>query len=369
MVRNLRFVEEFRSRNELPMSDVELTPVRETHRFDESALHRYMQSNIEAYRGPFSIQQFEGGQSNPTFLLETPTKRYVLRKQPPGQLLPSAHAVDREYRVMDALRDTPVPVPMMYSLCEDTSVIGTKFYVMEMVEGRLYTKTALPTLSHEDRRAVYLDMVKVLADLHKVDPSAVGLESFGRSGNYFARQVSRWSKQYVASETETIKAMNFLIEWLPDHLPDSSKPVIVHGDYRLGNVLLDEQEPKVVAVLDWELSTLGDPLADLGYWCQEYYGDNTSKEDTLATADLISSNLPTEEELVNAYCTHAGRDQIKNWVFYIAYNMFRSAGIVQGVYKRGLDGNASSEKFMEYAKAPRQRAEAAWRLIQSAGLA
>ena len=351
------------------MSDVELTPVRKVHEFDRNALHRYMQTNIEHYRGPFDIQQFEGGQSNPTFLLETPSARYVLRKQPPGQLLPSAHAVDREYRVMDALWETDVPVPKMYALCEDPSIIGTKFYLMEMVEGRLFTTTTLPLLSNTDRRAVYLDMVKVLASLHMVRPSDVDLQSFGRSGNYIARQVSRWTKQYQASETETIEAMNSLIEWLPDHLPDESETVIVHGDYRLGNVLLDEVKPKVVAVLDWELSTLGDGMADLGYWCQEYYGDNTDKEDVLSKADLAALNIPTEQDLVAAYCEYSNREQIENWTFYIAYNMFRSAGIVQGVYKRGLDGNASSEKFMEYAKAPRRRAEAAWELIQQTSLA
>ena len=351
------------------MSDVELTPVRKAHEFDQAALNRYMQSHIEGYRGPFTIRQFEGGQSNPTFLLETSRAQYVIRKQPPGELLPSAHAVDREYRVMDALKDTGVPVPKMFSLCEDTTIIGTKFYLMEMVEGRVYIKTALPALSQEDRKAVYLDMVRVLATLHQIDPETIGLDTFGRSGNYIARQVSRWTKQYQASETETIEAMDALIEWLPDHLPDSTNPRIVHGDYRLGNVILEENQAKVVAVLDWELSTLGDPLADFSYWCQEYYGDNTSKEDTLATADLEAMNLPTEAELVEAYCAHTGRDTITNWTFYIAYNMFRSAGIVQGVYKRGLDGNASSEKFMEYAKAPRQRAESAWTLIQEAGLA
>lgn len=351
------------------MSDVELTPVRKAHEFDLGALHRYMQHNIEGYRGPFEILQFEGGQSNPTFLLATSSAQYVLRKQPPGQLLPSAHAVDREYRVMDALWETEVPVPKMYSLCEDISIIGTKFYLMEMVEGRLFTTTTLPLLSDANRRAIYLDMVKVLASLHLVSPGDVGLEEFGRSGNYFARQISRWTKQYLASETETITAMNSLIEWLPDHLPEESDAVIVHGDFRLGNVLLDEVKPKVVALLDWELSTLGDGMADLGYWCQEYYGDNTDKQDVLANADLVALNIPNEAELVSEYCKHTNREQIKNWTFYIAYNMFRSAGIVQGVYKRGLDGNATSEKFMEYAKAPRLRAEAAWDLIQKTNLA
>ena len=347
------------------MSEVELTPVRSAHRFNQRALHRYMSANVENYRGPFSILQFEGGQSNPTFLLETNSTRYVLRKQPPGKLLPSAHAVDREYRVMQALQASSVPVPQMFVLCDDPTIIGTKFYLMEMVEGRLFTKTALPELTPADRKAIYMDMVRVLAALHQVDPQEVGLGEFGRSGNYFERQVSRWTKQYQASETETIDAMDALIEWLPEHIPATTKPVIVHGDFRLGNVLLAEDEPKVVALLDWELSTLGDALADLGYWCLEYYGDNTSKTDMIAGTDPSTLNIPTEQELVKAYCKHTNRETISNWTFYIAYNMFRSAGIVQGVYKRGLDGNASSEKFMEYANAPRQRAEAAWNLIQA----
>ena len=309
------------------------------------------------------MRQFEGGQSNPTFLLETPGGNYVMRKQPPGELLRSAHQVDREYRVMDALWPTEVPVPKMYALCEDTSVIGTKFYVMEHVEGRLFTNTRLPLLSPEERRIVYMDMVRILARLHTVDIHEVGLAEFGRPGNYFARQVSRWSKQYIASETETIDAMNALIEWLPENLPDDVPPVVVHGDFRLGNLLLHPEEPRVVATLDWELSTLGDGLADLGYWMQEYHGDKDPNLG-LAGADLEALGIPTEEELVEAYCREANRPPIENWQFYIAYNMFRSAGIIQGVYKRGLDGNASSEHALEQGGIARRRAESGWNLVQ-----
>ncbi len=348
------------------MSDVELTPVRPQHRFDEGALRGYMEEHIEGFEGPFTVLQFEGGQSNPTFLVQARDRPYVMRKQPPGELLPSAHAVDREYRVMDALYDTPVPVPQMHSLCEDRSVLGAKFYVMEMVEGRLYTRTALPDVERDERREIYLEMARHLAHLHAVNPAAVGLGNFGRPGNYFGRQINRWSRQYRASETETIEAMNRLMDWLPENLPAQTPPVIVHGDYRLGNVLLHPTEPRVVAILDWELSTLGDGLADLGYWCQEYYGSDESGpqgESSVAHVDLAAWGIPDERELVAAYCDFAGRGAIDNWPFYIVYNLFRSAGIIQGVYKRGLDGNASSEKALEYAGVARARAERGWGLL------
>lgn len=345
------------------MSDVEITPVREAHRFDEDALRGYLADHVAGYAGPLRVRQFEGGQSNPTFLLEADSGAYVMRKQPPGELLPSAHQVDREHRVMNGLAGSGVPVPKMLALCEDASVIGTKFYVMEHVAGRLVTNTRMPGFAPEERRAVYLDMVRILARLHGVDPAAAGLADFGRPGNYFARQVSRWTKQYLASETETITAMNNLIEWLPENLPPDVPPVIVHGDYRLGNLLLHPQEPRVVAILDWELSTLGDGLADLGYWMQEFHGD-PSEEAGLSGADVAALGVPTEEELVAAYCKEAGLLGIDNWPFYIAYNMFRSAGIVQGVYKRGLDGNASSEKALEHGGAARRRAERGWAIVQ-----
>ncbi len=346
------------------MSEVELTPIRPGHEFDVVRVDRYMRRHVSGYRGPFTVQQFEGGQSNPTFLLETPSRRYVMRKQPPGQLLPSAHAVDREYRVMAALAETEVPVPEMLSLCEDTDVIGTKFYVMSMVEGRLFTKTALPDLPIADRKVVYHDMARILACLHRVDPSAVGLDSFGRPGNYFARQVSRWTRQYQASETETIKAMDELIKWVPEHLPDETSPVIVHGDFRLGNVLLDETAPNVVAVLDWELSTLGDGLADLGYWCQEYYGEQSEQPGGIAGANLEELGIPTEQDVIQSYCRQSGLEKIDNWLFYVIYNLFRSAGIIQGVYKRGLDGNASSDMALEYEGVARKRSELAWQLVE-----
>ncbi|MEM7219372.1 MAG: phosphotransferase [Pseudomonadota bacterium] len=351
------------------MSDVEITAVRDAHKFDEAALGDYLRANVDEIDGEVTVRQFEGGQSNPTFLLTAGGTNYVLRKQPPGELLPSAHQVDREYRVMHALADTAVPVPRMFCLCEDPSIIGTKFYVMEWIDGRLFTETQLPSSTPSERRAIYLDLARVLAELHKVDPAAVGLDTFGRPGNYYARQIGRWSKQYLASKTEQIDAMDALMAWLPDNIPGEAEAGagIVHGDYRLGNVLLHPSEPRIVAVLDWELSTLGHPLADLGYICQDYHVA-AYDDQGLANADVVALNIPTEDELVAEYCRHAGRDGIDNWTFYLAYNMFRSAGIIQGVYKRGLDGNASSEKALEYKETCRLRSERAWELLTAAGM-
>jgi aminoglycoside phosphotransferase (APT) family kinase protein len=346
------------------MSDVQLTKVREAHRFDEDVLGQYLAANIQGYRGPMTVQQFEGGQSNPTFQLATPEVNYVLRKQPPGELLPSAHQVDREYRVMQALEHSAVPVPQMYCLCVDPSVIGTKFYVMEMVEGRLCTNTLLPDFSKEERRALYADLAQVMAALHNVDVEAVGLSDFGRPGNYYERQIRRWTKQYLASQTEDIAAMDNLMQWLPDNIPEQKKTVIVHGDYRLGNTLIHPTEPHIVALIDWELCTTGDALADLGYLCQEYYADAYTSVG-LASADVTSLGLPTQDEFVAEYCQHAHLDGIDNWLFYVIYNMFRSAGIVQGVYKRGIDGNASSQTALEYKAVARLRAERAWALVES----
>ena len=345
------------------MSNVELTPVREAHKFDTQALAKYLASIADI--GELTlVEQFEGGQSNPTFRLEAGGKRYVMRKQPPGELLPSAHQVDREYKVMNALGKTNVPVPKMYALCEDPDVIGTKFYVMEWVDGRLFTGTQLSEQTPEERRSIYLDLARVLAALHNVDPEAVGLGDFGRPGNYYERQIGRWTKQYVASKTEDVPAMDQLMAWLPDNIPEQRKTVVVHGDYRLGNTLIRPDAPKIAAVLDWELSTLGDGLADLGYLCQDYYVE-AYDDAGLAGADLETLGIPTEQEMVAEYCRHAGIDHIDNWPFYMIYNMFRSAAIIQGVYKRGLDGNASSEKALEYQDACRVRAERAWNLVES----
>ncbi len=344
----------------------ELTAVRASHEFDERALQKFLEKQVEGFKGPLRVRQFEGGQSNPTFMLESGSGRYVMRKQPPGELLPSAHQVDREYRVMHALENTDVPVPRMFALCEDPTIIGTKFYIMEMVEGRVFTDVLLPSLGVDERRAIYRDLVRVLAALHAVDHKKVGLEEFGRPGNYYTRQVSRWTKQYLASKTETIDSMEKLIAWLPAHIPDLDESCIVHGDYRLGNVLIHPTEPKIVAVLDWELSTLGHPLADLGYICMEYHS-SFSGHAVLGTADVAKLGIPSEQEFIADYCRFAGIGPVKNWNFYVIYNLFRSGCIVQGVYRRGLDGNASSERALEYKDQCRVRADRAWALVEAGG--
>ena len=346
----------------------ELTPVRPAHRFDEAALETFLRASLPGFpeREPIAVRQFEGGQSNPTFLLGAGDREYVLRKQPPGELLPSAHAVHREYRVMKALESTAVPVPRMHLLCEDPAVIGTRFYVMEKVDGRVYANPLMPEASPSERRAIYRHLADVLAALHAVEPAAVGLDTFGRPGNYYERQISRWSKQYVASRTEDIPEMDALMEWLPRHIPAAAETVVVHGDYRLGNAIVHPREARIVAVLDWELSTLGHPLADLGYVCQTYYADEDDQHG-LNRPNLPELGIPTEEEFVARYCEMAGLDGIENWHFYLVYNLFRSAAIIQGVYKRGLDGNASSDTALGFEGYCRVRAERAWRLANGEG--
>ena len=341
---------------------VELVPVRAAHRFDEAALRRYLANHLEGFSGPLDVVQFEGGQSNPTYLLRDETRTYVMRKKPPGELLPSAHAVDREYRVMSALADTEVPVPETYLFCADESIIGTPFFVMERVPGRVLIDPLLPDLRPVDRRALYEHFVEVLAALHRVDHEAVGLGDFGRPGNYYARQISRWSKQYRASETERIEAMDRLIDWLPENIPESDESGIVHGDYRLGNCIVHPSEPRIVSVLDWELSTLGHPLADLAYCCMGYRAD-TGHTGSFLEIDFAATGIPTEDEFVGRYCRLTGRDEIEHWTFYVAFALFRMAAIVQGVYKRGLDGIASSERAVTFKDVCRLRADQAWSLV------
>ena len=287
-------------------TDPVLTPVRAGHEFDQAALLRFLSENAEGFGDDLEVLQFEGGQSNPTFLLKSAGREYVLRKQPPGELLPSAHQVDREYRVMDALGATDVPVPRMIALCEDPAVLGTKFYVMEKVDGRVLTDLQLPDESKEERRAIYLDLVSVLAKLHAVAPAAVGLDSFGKPGNYYARQISRWSRQYEASKTEDIEAMDRLLAWLPDRIPESDETGVVHGDYRLGNVILHPTEPRIVAVLDWELSTLGHPLADLGYLCMDYHSPGYEGQGLGSLPSLTEHGIPTEAEMLERYLRRDG---------------------------------------------------------------
>jgi aminoglycoside phosphotransferase (APT) family kinase protein len=317
----------------------ELTPVRAAHVFDETALKNYLNLTLQADFSDMVVSQFEGGQSNPTFFLKCRHGEFVLRKKPPGTLLKSAHQIDREYRVMSALGTCGLAVPKMRVYCEDESVIGTEFYLMDYVAGRIMLDTRLPRLNPTQRSQVYDSAMANLAALHKVDIDEVGLGDFGRSGNYYERQISRWSKQYRASETENLTTMNQLIDWLPDHIPASGERCLVHGDYRLGNTIVHPTEPRIVAVLDWELSTIGHPLADLGHFALMYYSEE------LLDFDWAAAGIPTENELCELYCRHAGREGVENWRFYIIYSLFRMAAIVQGVYKRGLDGNASSDQW------------------------
>ncbi|WP_169567754.1 phosphotransferase [Sneathiella limimaris] len=334
----------------------DVTPVRDAHKFDENRLADYMQAHVDGFKGPLSVEQFEGGQSNPTFLLRTPDQEYVMRKKPPGNLLPSAHAVDREYRVMSALQETDVPVARTYALCEDPEVIGTAFYIMEKVAGRVLRKPELPGMDPAERSAIYDAMNDTLAKMHNVDIDAVGLGDFGKKGNYFERQIGRWTKQYRASETETIPTMEKLIEWLPENMPTKLENTICHGDYRLENMIIHPTKPEVVAVLDWELCTIGHPLADLAYNCMTYHFMHPSAGG-LVTTNFKESGIPSEEEYIAAYCRRTGRDGIEKWPFYIAFSFFRLAAIVQGVYKRGLDGNASSEKAKTYGTFARMLAD------------
>ena len=344
-------------------SDEKLIPVRPAHRFNEEALAEYLQKNLEGYTGPLRVRQFEGGQSNPTFLIQCGDKEYVLRKKPPGKLLPSAHQVEREYRVMKALEKTDVPVPEMLLLCEDNAVIGTPFFVMEYVNGRVLEDFTLPNQSPEERRAIYLDAVRVLAALHSLNYADLGLADFGKPGNYFSRQIGRWSKQYIAAKTDVIESMERLMEYLPENVPDDDASCIVHGDYRIGNMLFHPSEPRVVALLDWELSTLGHPLGDLGYSCMPYHS-GVAGPISLEGLAGPQSGILSEDEFVAEYCRLSGRDDIPNYNFYLAFSFFRLASILQGVYKRGIMGNASSSAAIERGRLAREIADLAWSLIK-----
>jgi len=339
-------------------------PVREQHRFEVGRLQRYMEQHVEGFSGTLEVEQFRGGQSCPTYKLSAGGKRYVLRRKPPGKLLPSAHAVDREYRVISALAETPVPVARTYALCADETIVGTAFYIMEWVDGRVFWEPGLPGLEKAERWAVYDAMNEVLAELHKVDYRAVGLADFGRPGNYFARQISRWSKQYRASETESIPAMDRLIEWLPENIPPGDETTVVHGDYRLDNMIFHASEPRVLAVLDWELSTLGHPLGDFTYQLMGWrLGGELFRG--VAGLDLAALGIPGEAEYVAAYCRRTGREGIENLEWYLAYNMFRLAGILQGIMGRALDGTAASEHAIEQGRRARPMAEAAWAQVEA----
>jgi len=343
-----------------------LGPVAEAHRLDEGRLTDYLVgAGLDDFRQPMTVQQYQGGQSNPTYLLEAGGTRYVLRKKPPGKLLPSAHLVEREYRVMKALAQTDVPVPAMHLLCEDDDVIGTTFFVMEFLEGRVLPDPSIPEASSAERQAIYESLCDTLAKLHNVDYEAIGLGDFGKPANYVQRQIDRWTKQFHAAKTDEMPAMDALIDWLPANVPDEDETAIAHGDFRLENTILHPTEPRVIAVLDWELATLGHPLGDLAYNCMTFrlpHGAPSLKG--IAGLDLKSLGIPTEEEYVARYCRMTGRDAIPDFSFYIVFAMFRLASICQGVYARALQGNASSDNALVVGKKAAVLADIAWDIAQ-----
>jgi aminoglycoside phosphotransferase (APT) family kinase protein len=341
--------------------------VTERHRFDEAALANFLAAALPGFAGPLTVKQFQGGQSNPTYLLSTSARRYVLRTKPGpvARLLPSAHAIEREYRVMHALGGQGFPVPEVLLLVEDESIIGRAFYVMEHVDGRILWEPALPDLAPRERAALYDEMNRVIAALHAIDIDRAGLADYGKTGNYFERQFGRWSKQYRAAETEPIEAMDRLIEWLPRHLPAGEEVSVVHGDFRLDNLIFHPTEPRIIAVLDWELSTLGHPLADFSYHCMTWNIPATGFRG-IGGLDFAALGIPTETEYVQRYCARAGREPIEHWNFYIAYNMFRLAAILQGVYKRATEVIAASDNALQHGRTARALAEIGWSKAQQA---
>ena len=340
-------------------------PVDERHRFDAVRLHEYMRANVEGYSGALEVEQFRGGQSNPTYRLAAGGRRYVLRRKPPGKLLPSAHAVEREFRVIQALYRVGFPVARSYALCEDDGVIGTAFYIMDCVEGRVLWDQALPGMDPAQRFAIWDELNRVIALLHSVDYRAVGLEGFGREGSYIERQIARWSKQYRASETEKIEAMDNLIAWLPHNIPSGDETTIVHGDYRLDNTIFEQSGPRILAVLDWELSTLGHPLADFSYHCMSWHIPS-GKFRGIEGLPLEQLGIPTEQRYIEMYCKRTGRGGIdpSTWDFYMAYNLFRIAGITQGIAKRVLDGTAASTHALEAGSKAPLLAGLGWRQVE-----
>ena len=350
-------------------------PVAAQHAFNVGVLQNFLEERLSGFAGPLSVEQFKGGQSNPTYKLITPNRSYVMRSKPgpAARLLASAHAIEREFRVMSALRVTDVPVPAMLLLCEDESVIGRAFYVMEFMPGRVLWDQSLPALSAAERGPIYDEMNRVIAALHEVDVGGVGLATYGKPGSYFERQINRWGKQYVASITEPIEAMDRLMQWLPEHMPasarDDSEVSVVHGDFRLDNLVFHETEPRIIAVLDWELSTIGHPLADFSYHCMSWHIP-TGTFRGIGGLDLDALGIPDEKDYVRRYCARTGRADpqavMADWNFYLAYNLFRIAGILQGIAKRVEDGTASSAQARQSGAGARPLAEMGWSIAQRA---
>jgi len=351
--------------SETTASDVIVVDVLPQHRFDEAPLWRYLEQHLDDFSGPATLRQFQGGQSNPTFLIETASRKFVLRKKPPGKLLPSAHLIEREYRILKALPQEQVPVPRARVLCEDGSIIGTPFYIMDHIEGRVITSVALPQLSPAERTAIYADFARVAAGLHGVDYRACGLEDFGKPEGYVTRQLDRWSKQYIASKTDANPDMDKLIAWLAENKPQRDETAIAHGDFRIGNTIIHPTEPRIIALLDWELATLGHPLADLAYACMYYH--MPTRPDAgggLAGLDLQQLGIPAEEEFLAIYRRCSGRTEIPDWRFFLAFSYFRMAAITQGVYARALQGNAADERAIGYGETAKIFAGIGWTLAQ-----
>ena len=335
-------------------------------RLDEAKLAAWMEVNVAGFKGPLALSKFKGGQSNPTYKIEAASGNYVLRRKPFGVLLPSAHAVDREYKVQAGLFGSGFPVAPQYGLCTDESVLGSWFYVMGMVDGRTIWDGSMPASTPEYRRATYEAMIDTLAQLHAVDVEAAGLSSFGKPGNYFGRQVERWTRQYRLSETETMPQMEQLITWLPATLPDQTRTSVVHGDYRIDNMIFAKDKPQVLAVLDWELSTLGDPLADFMYVCMAWVIDNGGRSG-VQDLDRAALGIPELDEVVTRYCAATGRDGVPDMNWYFAYNFFRLAGIMQGIKKRVIDGTASSDHAKTMSERVSPLVERAWEFAEKAG--
>ncbi len=343
-------------------------PVSPAHRFDEARLLDWLRLNATFMSGHMTVQQFEGGQSNPTFLLQGEHGSFVLRKKPPGKLMPSAHAIDREFRVLKALEHTSVPTPKPILYCDDDTVIGSAFYIMEFVEGRILTDPLLSASTPIERAALYDSMNQTLAELHMVDWRAAGLDDYGKAEGYFARQIARWQKQYEAARIEPIPDLDALLAWLLLNIPADESAAIAHGDFRIGNLVFHPREPRVVAVLDWELSTIGHPFADLAYNCMTYH---LLKDDPVAPgfigANLSALGIPSESEYVSQYGRRTGRDPAPLWRFAMAFSLFRTAAIQQGVYVRSLQGNANSDMAARFGESCRRVAAAGWKVAQARG--
>ena len=335
--------------------------------FDLAPLQAWLNREVAGFAGPFTVGKFAGGQSNPTYRIDAASGAYVLRRKPFGPILPSAHAVEREYRLIAALHPTGFPVPRPYALCDDPDVIGAPFYVMDMVEGRTFWNGRLPELQPAERRPVYEEMIRTLARLHTIDPVSIGLADYGPTGNYFERQVRRWTKQYRAAETERIDEAERLIEFLARTVPEQTRVSIIHGDYRIDNLIYAPDSPRVRAVLDWELSTLGDPLADFTYLAMQWEMPAEAGSAGLKGVDCVQAGIPTLDEVVKLYCAETGRDGVPDMDWYFAYNLFRLLGIVQGIKKRWIEGNASSTKAAEMAARVPMLAQASWHFAQRAG--